>query len=82
MPTDCSVLRTPTSPLRFGPVSYTHLMLVITFDPNNGDQPSTQKVNWSKDGAALTAPDPVPTNEGHSIEAVSYTHLDVYKRQI
>lgn len=24
-------------------------MLVITFDPNNGDQPSTQKVNWSKD---------------------------------
>ena len=47
-------------------------MLVITFDPNNGDQPSTQKVNWSKDGAALTAPDPVPTNEGHSIEGWYY----------
>ena len=46
--------------------------LVITFDPNNGDQPSTQKVNWSKDGAALTAPDPVPTNEGHSIEGWYY----------
>ena len=47
-------------------------MLVIAFDPNNGDQPSTQKVNWSKDGAALTAPDPVPTNEGHSIEGWYY----------
>ena len=47
-------------------------MLVITFDPNNGDQPSTQKVNWSKDGAALTAPNPVPTNEGHSIEGWYY----------
>ena len=46
--------------------------LVITFDPNNGDQPSTQKVNWSKDGAALTAPDPVPTKEGHSIEGWYY----------
>ena len=47
-------------------------MLVITFDPDNGDQPSTQKVNWSKDGAALTAPDPVPTNEGHGIEGWYY----------
>ena len=47
-------------------------MLVITFDPNNGDQPSTQKVNWSKDGAALTAPDPVPTKEGHGIEGWYY----------
>ncbi len=46
--------------------------LVITFDPNNGDQPSTQKVNWSKDGAALTAPDPVPTKEGHGIEGWYY----------
>ena len=25
-------------------------MLVITFDPNNGDQPSTQKVNWVRTG--------------------------------
>ena len=47
-------------------------MLVITFDPDNGDQPSTQKVNWSKDRAALTAPNPVPTNEGHSIEGWYY----------
>ena len=47
-------------------------MLVITFDPNNGDQPSTQKVNWSKDGATLTAPDPVPTKEGHGIEGWYY----------
>ena len=47
-------------------------MLVITFDPDNGDQSITQKVNWSKDGAALTAPDPVPTKEGHSIEGWYY----------
>ena len=47
-------------------------MLVITFDPDNGDQSITQKVNWSKDGATLTAPDPVPTNEGHSIEGWYY----------
>ena len=47
-------------------------MLVITFDPNNGDQPSTQKVNWSKDGATLTAPDPVPTKEGHGIKGWYY----------
>ena len=47
-------------------------MLVITFDPDNGDQSITQKVNWRKDGAALTAPDPVPTNEGHSIEGWYY----------
>lgn len=39
-------------------------MLVITFDPDNGDQSITQEVNWSKDGATLTAPDPVPTNGG------------------
>ena len=44
--------------------------LAITFDPDNGDQPSTQKVNWSKDGAALTAP--VPTKEGHGIEGWYY----------
>ena len=45
-------------------------MLVITFDPNNGDQPSTQEVNWSKDGAALT--DPAPTKEGHSLDGWYY----------
>lgn len=47
-------------------------MLVITFDPNNGDQPSTQKVNWSKTGATLTAPDPAPTKEGHSLDGWYY----------
>ena len=47
-------------------------MLVITFDPDNGDQSITQEVNWSKDGATLTAPDPVPTKEGHSIEGWYY----------
>ena len=47
-------------------------MLVITFDPDNGDQSITQKVNWRKDGAGHTAPDPVPTKEGHSIEGWYY----------
>ena len=47
-------------------------MLVITFDPDNRDQSITKKVNWSKDGAALTAPDPVPAKEGHSIEGWYY----------
>ena len=45
---------------------------MITFDPDNRDQSITKKVNWSKDGAALTAPDPVPTKEGHSIEGWYY----------
>ena len=46
--------------------------LVITFDPDNGDQSITQEVNWSKDGATLTAPNPIPTKEGHSIEGWYY----------
>lgn len=57
-----------------GDFSQTNLSgtLVITFDPDNGDQSITQEVNWSKDGATLTAPDPVPTKEGHSIEGWYY----------
>lgn len=47
-------------------------MLLITFDPDNRDQSITKKVNWSKDGAALTAPYPVPTKEGHSLEGWYY----------
>lgn len=47
-------------------------MLVITFDPDNGDQSITKKVNWSKDGATLTAPYPVPIKEGHSLEGWYY----------
>ena len=46
--------------------------LVITFDPDNGDQSITQEVNWSKGGAALTAPDPVPTKKGHSLDGWYY----------
>ena len=44
--------------------------LMITFELNNGEPVITQEVNWSKDGAALTAP--VPTKEGHSIEGWYY----------
>ncbi len=43
-------------------------MLVITFDPDNGDQSITQKVDWSKGGAALTALDPAPTKEGYTLD--------------
>ena len=46
--------------------------LMITFEPNNGEPVITQEVNWSKDGAALTAPDPVPTKEGHSLDGWYY----------
>lgn len=45
-------------------------MLVITFDPDNGEPVITQEVNWSKDGAALTAP--ASTNEGHSLDGWYY----------
>ena len=47
-------------------------MLVITFEPNNGEPAITREVNWSKDGVALTAPDPVPTKEGHSLDGWYY----------
>ena len=46
--------------------------LMITFEPNNGEPVITQEVNWSKDGAALTAPDPAPTKEGHSLDGWYY----------
>ena len=51
-------------------------MLVITFEPNNGEPVITREVNWSKDGVALTAPDPVPTKEGHGIEGWYYDNND------
>ena len=41
--------------------------LAITFDPDNGDQPSTQKVNWSKDGETLAAPYPAPNKKGYTL---------------
>ena len=47
-------------------------MLVITFDPDNGDQPSTQKVNWSKDGETLAAPYPAPTKKGYTLDGWYY----------
>lgn len=46
--------------------------LVITFDPDNGEQSSTQKVNWSKEGAALTQPDPAPAKEGFILDGWYY----------
>ena len=46
--------------------------LVITFDPNNGEQSSTKEVHLGSDGAALTPPDPVPTKEGHSLDGWYY----------
>lgn len=44
--------------------------LMITFEPNNGEPVITQEVDWSKDGAALTAP--ASTNEGHSLDGWYY----------
>jgi len=42
--------------------------LVITFDPNNGEQSSTKEVHLGSDGAALTPPDPAPTKEGYTLD--------------
>lgn len=44
--------------------------LMITFEPNNGEPVITQEVNWSKDGATLTAP--ASTNEGHILDGWYY----------
>ena len=44
--------------------------LMITFEPNNGEPVITREVNWSKDGAALTAP--ASTNEGHILDGWYY----------
>lgn len=46
--------------------------LVITFDPNNGDNSSRQEVYWKKEGAPLIAPIPKPTKEGHTFEGWYY----------
>lgn len=46
--------------------------LVITFNPNNGDNSSRQEVDWSKDGAKLSTPTPEPTKEGHTFEGWYY----------
>ncbi len=46
--------------------------LVITFDPDNGEPTSTQEVNWSRDGATLTAPTPVPTKEDYTLDGWYY----------
>ena len=51
--------------------------LVITFDPDNGGQISTQKVNWEKDGAALTAPTPAPTKEDHTLDGWYYDNSGI-----
>lgn len=45
--------------------------LAITFDPDNGEEPDTQKVDWSYEGATLTAP-PEPTKEEHTFEGWYY----------
>ena len=44
--------------------------LMITFEPNNGEPVITQEVNWSKDGATLTAP--ASAKEGHSLDGWYY----------
>ena len=46
--------------------------LVITFDPNNGDNSSRQEVYWKKEGAKLIAPIPKPTKEGHTFAGWYY----------
>lgn len=45
--------------------------LAITFDPDNGEEPDTQKVDWSHGGATLTAPSEL-TKEEHTFEGWYY----------
>ena len=42
--------------------------LIVTFDPDNGEQSLTRQVPWCKDGAALTEPSPAPTKDGYSFD--------------
>ncbi|WP_418205090.1 InlB B-repeat-containing protein [Anaerotignum faecicola] len=51
--------------------------LVITFEPNNGDNSSRREVNWSKDGAKLLVPTPDPTKEGYTSEGWYYDNNGV-----
>lgn len=51
--------------------------LVITFDPNNGDDSRRQKVNWKKEGTPLEVPTPEPTKEGHTFEGWYYDNNGV-----
>ena len=51
--------------------------LVITFNPNNGDNSSRQEVDWSKDGEPLIVPTPEPTKEGHTFEGWYYDNNGV-----
>lgn len=51
--------------------------LVITFNPNNGDNSSRQEVVWSKGGAKLLVPTPEPTKEGHTFEGWCYDNNGV-----
>lgn len=45
--------------------------LAITFDPDNGEEPDTQKVDWSYEGATLTAP-PNPAKKGYTFAGWYY----------
>ena len=54
--------------------------LVITFDPNNGDNSSRQEVYWKKEGAPLIAPIPKPTKEEHTFEGWYYDNNSVNKK--
>lgn len=51
--------------------------LAITFEPNNEGDSSSQKVDWSTDGAKLSDPTPEPTKEGYTFEGWYYDNNGV-----
>ena len=61
------------------PVSYTHLQMT-------DEQYMRRAIELAKRGMGYTSPNPmvgaVIVKDGRIIGAVSYTHLDVYKRQL
>lgn len=46
--------------------------LTITFDPDNGENPTKQSITWSKAGEMLTAPTPDPVKDGYTFEGWYY----------
>ena len=54
--------------------------LIITFDPDTGEENSTQKVAWSQEGAKLTAPTPAPTRVGYTLGSWCYKVNETKKK--
>ena len=64
------------------PVSYTHLDSPQGDKPEKGPEPRTGRPAKADKAARGKSPSPALDKVSRGKEPVSYTHLDVYKRQI